>query len=71
MFIYYSAAVAGDNSGWTENVVARYRWNGANLVSPTVLLTFPSRAGQANGPNHDGGTLRFGPDGNCMARSAT
>ncbi len=63
VYIYYSAAVAGDNSGWTENLVVRYRWNGRRLVSPTVLLRFSNRTEQANGPNHDGGTLRFGPDG--------
>ncbi len=63
VYIYYSAATGGKNGGWTENIVARYRWNGTRLISPKVLLTFPSRARQANGPNHDGGTLRFGPDG--------
>lgn len=68
VYIYYSAAVDGDNTGWTENVVARYRWNGSRLVSPAVLLTFPSRSGQPNGPNHDGGTLRFGPDGNLYGQ---
>ena len=68
VYIYYSAAAGGDGTGWTENVVARYQWNGSRLVSPTVLLRFPHRSGQANGPNHDGGTLRFGPDGNLYGQ---
>lgn len=68
VYIYYSAATGGDNTAWTQNVVARYRWNGTRLVSPAVLLTFPSRTRQANGPNHDGGTLRFGRDGNLYGQ---
>lgn len=63
VYVYYSAADGEDGGDWTANVLARYRWNGRRLVAPTVLLTFPRSDTEANGPNHDGGTLRFGPDG--------
>jgi glucose/arabinose dehydrogenase len=61
VYLYYSA---GSASSWTENRLARYTWNGIALENPTPLATFgTSTDGQANGPNHNGGPLLFGPDG--------
>lgn len=61
VYLYYSA---GSGSTWSENRLARYTWNGSNLVDPVPLATFGSSAdGQANGPNHNGGPLVFGADG--------
>jgi glucose/arabinose dehydrogenase len=61
VYLYYSA---GSGSSWTENRLARYTWNGTSLADPTPLATFgTSGDGQANGPNHNGGPLLFGPDG--------
>ena len=34
-------------------------WNGSALVSPGLILDLPVTPG----PNHDGGTILFGPDG--------
>lgn len=63
VYVYYSEAEGGDGGAWTRNVLARYRWDGARLIEPVELLSFPHREGQSNGPRHNGGTLRFGPDG--------
>jgi len=41
------------------NRVCRYIWNGSSLVSPTLIIDLPGTPG----PNHDGGTMTFGPDG--------
>jgi Glucose / Sorbosone dehydrogenase len=41
------------------NRVYRYTWNGSALVSPSLILDLPV----APGPNHNGGTMTFGPDG--------
>lgn len=61
VFLYYSA---GSGSAWVENRLARYTWNGTSLSNATTLATFgTSSDGQANGPNHNGGPLLFGPDG--------
>ena len=63
VYLYYSqAANLGDP--WIENRVSRFTFNGATLGSETPLLSFPTDPTQANGPNHNGGPLRFGPDGN-------
>jgi glucose/arabinose dehydrogenase len=53
--LYYTAAVAG---GRAVNRVARYREVGGRLAEPVIILD--------NIPGaviHDGGRLRFGPDG--------
>src|SRR5574342_815268 len=67
VYIYYSSTSgSGDTSGsWTENRVERYTWDGTNLVNgsgPLVSFVMDSNQG-GNGPNHDGGVIRFGPDG--------
>src|SRR5262249_38614849 len=49
---------------WTENRVERYEWNGSSLVNKFgPLVSFATDPNQSNGPNHDGGVIRFGPDG--------
>lgn len=68
VYVYYSSTSATSDSGtfnkWVDNRVERYDWNGTNLVNAYgPLVAFPSDATQGNGPNHDGGVIRFGPDG--------
>jgi aldose sugar dehydrogenase len=63
VYLYYTESSTGDDTmGLTEsfgNRLYRYRWNGNALVEPALLLDLPVLPG----PNHDGGVLRFGPDG--------
>src|SRR5262245_17456262 len=67
VYLYYSArSTAGDGAGsWADNRLERYVWNGSTLgVDPTFqTLSIPFDPAQNNGANHDGGPLRFGPDG--------
>jgi len=67
-YLYYSrTSAAGDsNNGaqWVENRLSRFTWNGSTLTSEAPMLSFPADGAQANGPNHNGGPLVFGPDGN-------
>jgi glucose/arabinose dehydrogenase len=51
LYLYYSVA--------QENRVVRYRYSDTALTGPTPIITGIPRA-----QNHDGGRLRFGPDGN-------
>ena len=50
VFLYYSVA--------QENRVVRFRYTGTELAEPTPIITGIPRAS-----NHNGGRLRFGPDG--------
>jgi aldose sugar dehydrogenase len=63
VYLYYTeSGTGGDTSGTPAplgNRVYRYTWNGSALVSPTLILDLPATPG----PNHDGGTILFGPDG--------
>jgi len=59
-YLYYSAQTSGS---WTKNQLSRFTWNGTSLTNEEQLLSFDFDAAQANGPNHDGGPLTFGPDG--------
>jgi aldose sugar dehydrogenase len=61
IYLYYTqSSTAGDSSGSPlANRVYRYTWNGSALVSPSLILDLPVTPG----PNHDGGTITFGPDG--------
>jgi len=67
VYLYYSrSSTSGDSNlqaNWTDNRVERYTWNGSALVNPLLIVSFPRDASQANGPNHDGGVILFGPDG--------
>lgn len=67
VYIYYSRDSSGTDtsidSNWTDNRLSRFTYNGTNLVNETVLVSFPRDAAQNNGANHDGGPVRFGPDG--------
>lgn len=59
-YVYYSRQVAGS---WTENRLSRFTWNGSTFSSEVPLLSFPADGTQANGPNHNGGPIKFGADG--------
>lgn len=69
VYLYYSATSASGDSGtsanWSGNQVVKYQWNGSTLTSTGITRTLGSPAGFANnGPNHNGGPLVFGSDGN-------
>jgi len=59
VFLYYTES-GSDGGGPLGNRVYRYTWNGAALASPLLILDLPAMPG----PNHDGGVITFGPDGN-------
>jgi aldose sugar dehydrogenase len=63
IYLYFTqSSTSGDTSGSPAplaNRVYRYVWNGNGLVSPTLILDLPVTPG----PNHNGGTMTFGPDG--------
>jgi glucose/arabinose dehydrogenase len=62
-YVTYSATTGGDGGPWLENRLSRLVWDGTSFGSELVLKTFGSAAdGQEQGPNHDGGPIRFGPD---------
>ncbi len=60
VFLYYTDSQAG---GELRNRVYKYEWNGQTLVSPKLILDLPGLPG----PNHDGGKLVIGNDGNLYA----
>jgi aldose sugar dehydrogenase len=61
VYLYYTqSSTVGDSSGSPlANRVYRCTWNGSALVSPSLILDLPVTPG----PNHNGGTMTFGPDG--------
>ena len=61
VYLYYTQSnTARDSSGSPlANRVYRHTWNGRALVSPSLILDLPVTPG----PNHNGGTMTFGPDG--------
>ena len=63
VYLYYTESDSGsDTSGSPAplgNRVYRYTWNGSTLLSPVLILDLPVTPG----PNHNGGTMTFGPDG--------
>jgi glucose/arabinose dehydrogenase len=67
VYLYYTASSTDtDTSGSpppVSNRIARFRWNGMALVDSTPILDLPATAG----PNHNGGTIAFGPDGKLYA----
>lgn len=63
VYVYYSATDEGDGGRFSGNILARYRWDGSRLGARKVLLTFERIKRESNSPHHNGGVLRFGPDG--------
>jgi glucose/arabinose dehydrogenase len=63
IYLYFTpSSTSNDTSSSTSalaNRVHRYTWNGSALVNPSLILDLPVTPG----PNHDGGTMTFGPDG--------
>jgi glucose/arabinose dehydrogenase len=63
VFLYYTESSNGsDTSGSPTplgNRVYRYTWDGSALVGRQLILNLPVTPG----PNHNGGTMTFGPDG--------
>lgn len=61
VYIYLTeSSTSADSTGSAAaNRVYRYTWNGSALTNPSLILELPATPG----PNHDGGTIRFGPDG--------
>ena len=72
VYLYWSESTTGSDSGALGTVpllgnrVDRFRWNGSTLTFDRNLIrlrAFQADAGQPLRGNHDGGVLRFGPDG--------
>ena len=61
VFLYYTDSQVG--GGELRNRVYKYEWNGQTLVGPKLILDLPGLPG----PNHDGGKLVIGNDGNLYA----
>jgi aldose sugar dehydrogenase len=71
-YLYWTESSTGADSGELADVpllgnrVDRFRWNGTSLTFDRNLIrlrAFQADAGQPLRGNHDGGVLRFGPDG--------
>jgi aldose sugar dehydrogenase len=60
VYLYYTQSSTGEDSTGSafDNRVYRYRWTGSTLVEPVPIANLPVTPG----PNHDGGTIAFGPD---------
>jgi aldose sugar dehydrogenase len=72
VYLYWSESTTGADSGdlgtvpLLGNRVDRFHWNGSTLRFDRNLIrlrAFQADAGQPLRGNHDGGVLRFGPDG--------
>ena len=72
VYLYWSESTTGTDSPDLATVpllgnrVDRFRWNGSTLAfdrNVIRLRAFQADAGQPLRANHDGGVLRFGPDG--------
>ncbi|MFT5049859.1 MAG: glucose/arabinose dehydrogenase [Chlamydiales bacterium] len=61
---YYHTTASTDGGGWRGSQVMRYRFDGEFMTEPFgPVFTSPYDLDQDNTNNHNGGTLRFGPDG--------
>ncbi|MDJ0789575.1 MAG: PQQ-dependent sugar dehydrogenase [Myxococcota bacterium] len=72
VYLYFSVPTVSTDTDetdeWLSNDLARYTWNGSALVDETLLFSIPRNLAQ-DGPNHDGGPMRFGPDGKLYLAS--
>ncbi|MGH3113669.1 MAG: PQQ-dependent sugar dehydrogenase [Gaiellaceae bacterium] len=76
VYLFWSESLSGmDSNSGTDvpllgNRLDRFVWNGATLTFDRTLIrfrAFQQDAGQAVRGNHDGGVVRFGPDGKVYA----
>lgn len=58
VYLFFTRASA-DGGTLIDYRLERYTWSGSALTTATPILVLPAQPG--DGPNHDGGTLRFGP----------
>jgi glucose/arabinose dehydrogenase/plastocyanin len=49
------------------NMIYRYEWVSGKLINPKLLLQLPANPGATGRPDHNGGKLAIGPDGNVYA----
>ena len=74
VFLYYTQA--GGKTDGDEfrglappegNMVYRYEFTNGQLVNPKLLLQLPANPGETARPDHNGGKIAIGPDGNVYA----
>ena len=72
VYLYWTESTTGADSAVLSDVallgnrVDRFHWNGSTLTFDSNLIRLRALQEDANQPargNHDGGVLRFGPDG--------
>jgi glucose/arabinose dehydrogenase/plastocyanin len=74
VYLYYTQS--GTNADGDEfrglappkgNMVYRYEFSNGKLINPLPLLQLPANPGITKRPDHNGGKLAIGPDGNVYA----
>lgn len=55
VYLYYTQEIRGTSA---QNRVVRYTFGGQSLINQTIIVD-----GIPSAPNHDGGRIKFGPDG--------